>query len=154
MDARYDDESRAARAALAALEDVYRLRGSIPFSAPDTPGQLAAADAELATRQDAVRAAATRAAPLSDRGRVVATNLEKLAAVLEFARRDLHIQERRTLGATPAEVKGMVTELVTFLHRFEGEGLFLTRTPDDDLTRLTKHYTTESRVAVPAGGAG
>jgi hypothetical protein len=132
--ARYGPSAKAARAALATLEDDFRLRGSIPYSAEDTPDQIAAARAEVAAR-----AAMLSASPTS--GTLTATeraNRDRLVLMLGFAERDLRIREARARGAEVATVTPMVRELVDFLTVNGDRGVFLTRR--GDLARYTRLY--------------
>jgi hypothetical protein len=132
--ARYGTAGEAARAALATLEDDFRLRGSIPYSAADTPEQIAAARAELGVRAAALSTART-SGTLTAAERA---NLDRLVLMLGFAGRDLRIREARARGAKDDAVAPMVRELVDFLTANGDRGVFLTRR--GDLARYTRLY--------------
>jgi hypothetical protein len=133
--ARYGAASGAAEAALASLENTFRLRGSIPYSAADPAAQVTAARAELEARAAAVRSARAAAGDPH-----VAANLDRLSLMLGFAVRDLRIQEAKATGASRDKVGGMVRELVDFLKANEDRGVFVLY-GGDDLGRYMKHYT-------------
>ncbi|HEU6453662.1 MAG TPA: DUF4838 domain-containing protein [Gemmatimonadaceae bacterium] len=132
---RYGAKSEVARAALAALESSFRLRGSIPYSAVDSAAQIALALDSI----DASLAAVVTARESAGRGRTAA-NLARLALMLEFAKRDLSIQNARARGASPADVRKMVRSLVGFLTANKDRGVFVVY-GGDDFTRYLTHYT-------------
>lgn len=141
-EARFGAARGAAAAALATLESVYRLRGSIPFSAADTPEQLDAAVVEISARL-----ASLRAAHPSEKG-AKAESVERLSLMLEMALRDVRIQAARVRGEAPASVDAQIDGLVRFIGAHADEGVFLSRGYDDDRGRYQRHYTRESVVAV------
>jgi hypothetical protein len=145
--ARFGPALTEARAALETLERSYRLRASIPFSAQDTPAQLDSAANELMSRL----AALPRAGEDLTAGQ--RANLDRLALMLEMARRDVLIQAARTRGAPAASVAALVEELVRFIGAHASDGVFLSRGHDDDLGRYQRHYSRESIVVVRGGGA-
>jgi hypothetical protein len=129
---RYGPAGGAAEAALAVLEDEFRLRGSIPYSAEDTPaGAPPAADLRSARERIGVGAL-----PEAQR-----QNADRLLLMLGFADRDLQIREATARGATPVERAPMVRDLVDFLTRNGGRGVFLTRR--GDLARYMRMYGAE-----------
>jgi hypothetical protein len=132
---RYGAESEVARAALAALEGSFRLRGSIPYSAVDSAAQIARALDIIDARLEAVVAARERA-----RNGNMAANLGRLALMLEFAKRDLSLQKARAQGASPENVRKMVRSLVSFLAANKDRGVFVVY-GGDDFSRYLKHYT-------------
>ena len=142
--ARYGPAAGAATAALRSLEDVFRLRASIPYSAPDSATQLAAARTELAGRLTALRAA--------DVADTTAADVRRLSLMLEFAMRDLTIQHARARGASAVSVAGMVEQLVAFLGANATEGVFLVR--EGDLARYQRHYAREGLVVSSAPEPG
>jgi hypothetical protein len=130
--ARYGGAWRAARAALVTLEDVVRVYGSIPYSAAPPADSIAAARRTLEAR-----AAALDAVRLSDP--VLAANLQRLRLMLDFARRDLALQQMRAGHAPTAAVRAGVEQLVTFLQSSADHGVFLMR-GEGDLARYLKQY--------------
>jgi hypothetical protein len=132
---RYGAEGEVARAAIAALERSFRLRGSIPYSAGDSAAQIARALDSIDARLEAVVAARERA-----RNGNVAGNLGRLALMLEFAKRDLSLQKARAQGASPENVRKMVRSLVSFLTANKDRGVFVVY-GGDDFSRYLKHYT-------------
>ena len=144
-EARFGPAREPARAAIATLENDYRLRASIPFSAQDTPAELKDAAAELASRLGALHAARASVTAGQRAG------LDRLALMLEMARRDVGIQGARTRGVSPDSVAALVEGLVGFIGDHAHDGVFLSRGHDDDLGRYRRHYSHESVVTVRAG---
>jgi hypothetical protein len=144
-DARFGRASAVAAEAIATLENEYRLRGSIPFSASDTPEELDAAAASLTTRLASLNAAR------SDVSGAQAANLERLTRMLGMALRDVRIQAARVRGDSPTAVATQVDELVRFIGAHAKDGVFLSRGYDDDRGRYQRHYTRESVVVVRVG---
>jgi hypothetical protein len=143
--ARYGGAAEVARRAYSTLENVYRLRGSVPFSEQDTPAELDRARREIGERREAL-------AGLRLGDPVIAADVRRLELMLEVADRDLEIQSARVRGAPQTEVDAKVRALVAFLADHRDDGVFLTH--DDDIVRYTKHYTRESRITpLPDGPA-
>lgn len=139
---RYGAAEGEARTALAELEDVYRLRASIPFSAQDTPAELDTAAAMLVSRLASLRDA-RKSVSGGQRASV-----DRLALMLEMAGRDVRIQAARTRGAAPDSVAAQVAGLVRFIAAYANAGVFLSRGYADDLRRYERHYSHESVVTV------
>lgn len=144
--ARYGPARDAAKAALASLETVFRLRGSIPYSAADSAAQIARARSEIGARLAAVRAARARGTSAP-----TAANLDRLALMLEFAERDLALQLARARRADDATIRRMVRELVAFLTANKDRGVFVVY-GGDDFARYLKHYTRDWQAVGPAAG--
>jgi hypothetical protein len=123
----------AARAALEALEDVVRTSGSIQYSRPRPAERIADARARLAERAADVGDARAGATPSH------AAALDRLALMLEYATRDLEIQEARASGAGAAAVEGRIEALAGFLTANGDRGVFLL-TGRDDRARIARHY--------------
>ena len=145
---RYGPSGKLAIAALATLENGFRLRGSIPYSASDSTAQIARTLAVVGAQRDGVR----RASATAGNGEVAA-NLERLGLMLEFAERDLAIQKARTEGGAPEGTRAMVRELVAFLTAHKTQGVFVVY-GGDDYTRYLAHYTRDWNAIGPASGAG
>lgn len=146
--ARYGPAHDVASAALNALENSFRLRGSLPYSAADSAAQIGRALATIDNRLRAVRDAHMRAG-----AGAVAANLERLGLMLEFARRDLALQEARAEHASPTAIRAMVRELVAFLTVHKDRGVFVVY-GGDDFSRYLKHYTRDWQAVGPAAGPG
>ena len=146
VEARFGRAHEAAVAAIATLENEYRLRGSIPFSASDTPEELHHADVSLASRLASLNAAL---GTVSGEERA---NVERLARMVGMAQRDVRIQAARVRGDSPKAVAAQVDELVRFIDAHADEGVFLSRGYEDDRGRYQRHYTRES-VVVARGKA-
>jgi hypothetical protein len=144
-EARFGSAHEVATAALATLEDEYRLRGSIPFSASDMPEELHQAGIDLASQLASVNDARSRMSGAAGR------SLERLALMMGMALRDVRIQESRVRGVSPHVVAAQVDELVRFIDAHADEGVFLSRGYDDDRGRYQRHYTRESVVVVRSG---
>jgi hypothetical protein len=145
--ARYGRMHAVAAEALATLENEYRLRGSIPFSASDTPEELHHADVSLGSR---LRALNDVGATGTAEERV---NVERLARVVAIAQLDVRIQESRVRGDAPSAVARRIDDLARYVSAHADRGIFLSRGYEDDRGRYRRHYTRES-VIVPRGGAG
>jgi hypothetical protein len=138
--ARFGAAHAVAVAAIATLENEYRLRGSIPFSAGDTPAELRHAEGSLASRLASLNEARATVSGAA------AANLERLARMVELARRDVRIQQARVRGDSPEAVARQIDGLVRFVNANAGAGVFLSRGYDDDRGRYQRHYTRESVV--------
>jgi hypothetical protein len=145
---RYGPSRKLAIAALATLENGFRLRGSIPYSAADSTAQIARTLAVVGAQRDGVQ----RAAATAGNGELAA-NLERLGLMLEFAERDLAIQKARSEGGTPEGTRTMVRELVAFLTAHKAQGVFVVY-GGDDFTRYLAHYTRDWNAVGPAAGPG
>ncbi|HEX6536050.1 MAG TPA: DUF4838 domain-containing protein [Gemmatimonadaceae bacterium] len=144
---RYGPAAIPAAQALATLENVFRVRGSFPYSAVDSATEIARARAEVEARRVAVRNARWRATgPL-------AANLGRLELMLDFAERDLEIQEARAAHVSMATVRGKVRSLVSFLTDHRDRGVFVVY-GGDDFARYLKHYTRDWQAVGPAAGPG
>lgn len=133
--ARFGEAWRPARAALAALEDVVRVYGSVPYSRPRPAEQVAAARAALEARAAELR----RARPADA---VHGAAAERLELMLGAATRDLRLQEMRAAGDS-ASVPAAVEELAAFRAGHAGRGVFLVR--EGDGARLQRHYGPPAR---------
>jgi len=145
---RYGAARSLATAALRTLESSFRLRGSIPYSGADSAAQIAQTLAVIDRQLVDVRAARARAQRSSD-----ASDLQRLGLMLEFAKRDLAIQQARAEKATPQRVRTMVRELVAFLTAHKADGVFVVY-GGDDFSRYLKHYTRDWQAVGPAAAAG
>lgn len=130
--ARYGAAHAAAAAALAALEETVRTHGSIPYSEPRSATEIAAARAALGERAGELRAAAA-GSPAAEAARA------RLLLMLDFAMRDLAIQQAKAEGAGEDDVRPRVAELVGFLEAHADRGVFLLR-GRGDLDRYLRHY--------------
>lgn len=139
-EARFGRAHEVAAATIATLENEYRLRGSIPFSADDTPDELQRADVSLAMRLRSLNAASSTVTG-SER-----VNIERLARMVGMALRDVRIQDSRVRGDSPKAVAARIDELVRFIDAHANEGVFLSRGYEDDRGRYQRHYTRESVV--------
>lgn len=120
--ARYGDHAVVAGEALAALEQTVRVFGSVAYSRPRGAAEIAAARNHLAKFK--LRSTSNSSA------------LNRLTLMLEFALRDLEIQELR---ARSANIDAQVQELVAFLKHNAAAGVFLLY-GGDDLGRYRNHY--------------
>jgi hypothetical protein len=145
---RYGRSRKLAIAALATLENSFRLRGSIPYSAPDSTAQIARTLAVVGAQRDGVR----RAAAAAGNGELAA-NLERLGLMLEFAERDLAIHKSRNDGGNPEETRALVRELVAFLTVHKTQGVFVVY-GGDDFSRYLAHYTRDWNAVGAAAGPG
>jgi len=146
--ARYGPSRKLAIAALTTLENDFRLRGSIPYSAADSTTQIARTLAVVGAQRDGVR----RAAAAAGNGELAA-NLVRLGLMLEFAERDLAIEKARSEGGAPEKIQTMVRELVAFLTAHKAQGVFVVY-GGDDFSRYLKHYTRDWSGLGPGAGAG
>ncbi|HEU4642212.1 MAG TPA: DUF4838 domain-containing protein [Gemmatimonadaceae bacterium] len=149
--ARYGAASEAAGAALRSLENVFRVRGSIPYSGADSAAAIARAHAEIVARRAAVLRVRKHAhGPL-------AASLDRLALMLDFAARDLDIvrtrAEAHTAGSASPELRAKVQSLVSFLTANRARGVFVVY-GGDDFARYLKHYTRDWQAVGPAAGPG
>lgn len=145
---RYGPSRKLAVAALSTLENGFRLRGSIPYSAPDSTAQIARTLLVIGAQRDGVR----RAAATAGNGELAA-NLERLGLMLEFAERDLAIQKSRTESVSSVRTRTMVRELVAFLTAHKTQGVFVVY-GGDDFTRYLAHYTRNWDSVGAAAGPG
>jgi len=118
--ARYSSDWRAAVAVYTALEKIVRVEGNIPYTSLKSGERIAAARKEL----EGLLADAVRLGPL-------------LALSVEYAIRDLEIQEART--SSPASVRGKVEDLVRFLEANRDKGVFVLP-PKDVLGTFLRRY--------------
>jgi len=137
---RFGAAHEAAAAAIATLENEYRLRGSIPFSASDTPEELRHAEASLASRLASLHDARATVSGAE------AASLDRLAQMVGLALRDVRIQDARVRGDSPHAVATQIDALVRFINANADAGVFLSRGYDDDRGRYQRHYTRESVV--------
>jgi hypothetical protein len=132
-DARYGAASTAATEALRALEAIEPTFSSIPATTLKSAGAIRAARADLLERAKVLRRATT-----TDSANSAAVTRLELA--LDFAARDLAIQEQRASGVAKALLVPQVERLVAFLHSHARDGVFLTDTPAADRVRYLKLY--------------
>jgi hypothetical protein len=146
--ARYGHARKLAIASLATLENSFRLRGSIPYSANDSTAQIARTLAVIGAQRDGVGRARAKAG-----SGAIAANLERLGLMLQFAEHDLAIQKARSEHAAPEQIRTMVRELVAFLTAHETQGVFVVY-GGDDFARYLAHYNRDWNAVGPAAGAG
>jgi hypothetical protein len=145
---RYRGSDRLAIAALSTLEGSFRLRGSIPYSAPDSAAQIARTLAVIGAQRYGIRRARAHATDA-----VVAANLERLGLMLEFAERDLAIQKARAERGESRQVRTLVRQLVAFLTAHKSQGVFVVY-GGDDFSRYLAHYTRDWNAVGPPAAAG
>jgi hypothetical protein len=146
--ARYGAEWRAARRALAALEDVQRVYGSIQYSRPKPPATVDSARGAVERQLGDVRAAAPRAGRPAHRAA-----LAKLAVMLDFSRRDLALHAARARGTPPAALRPTADSLVAMLHANRDLGVVLLYRPDDSARYLRHYGITGAAASAPAAPA-
>jgi Glycosyl hydrolase family 67 N-terminus. len=132
--ARYGAAAPDARAALEMLEDIVRVYGSVQYSSQHTVGELGAARMRLEAQRRAIASQARRSLP-----RDVIASLERLSLMLEFAARDLEIQQVRASGAPSESIISLIDALVPFFTSNRDSGVFLLRGRDDK-ARVRRHY--------------
>lgn len=143
-DARFGPAAPAARAVFATLEEVVRRDSSIPNSTLKPADQLAAARKELQKALDTLKAGST-GAPGGEKGARadspagVAAAVSRLGLAVEYAARDLEIQESRAKQASAAQIRQQVDSLATWLAANAERGVFL---PHSRMTgaRLAQSY--------------
>jgi hypothetical protein len=128
---RYGRAAPVARSAYATMEDVVRRFGSIQYATPKTADEIRAA----AARIDVERAAVARARAVGGREQ---RSLDRLALMLEYASRDLAIQEQRSAGHADS-ARAMVEALIPFVTANSAKGVFLL-TGRNDRARIFRHY--------------
>jgi hypothetical protein len=126
MRIRYPADAKAAGVAYATLEDVVRRFGSIQYTTPKTAAEVRSARARI----DAVRKGL---GPRSS---------QRLDLMLDYASRDLAIQEHRTAGDTAA-MRPLVAELVEFHTKNADKGVFLL-SGRNDRARIFRHYSLQA----------
>jgi hypothetical protein len=144
--ARYGDAWRTARRALASLEDVVRVYGSIQYSRPRPADGVDAARVRIERDLAAVRAAGARGAAPAHRA-----SLDKLALMLDFARRDLALQAARARRVPPAALRPVADSLIATLHANRDRGVVLLYRADDSARYLRHYGITGAAAAAPAG---
>jgi hypothetical protein len=128
---RYGRAATVARSAYTTMEDVVRRFGSIQYATPKTADEIRVA----AARIDAERAAVARARAVGGREQ---RSLDRLALMLEYASRDLAIQEQRSVGHADS-ARAMVEALIPFVTANGAKGVFLL-TGRNDRARIFRHY--------------
>jgi hypothetical protein len=123
MRTRYPADAKAAGVAYATLEDVVRRFGSIQYATPKTT-------AEIRSARERVDAARKGFGPRYSR---------RLDLMLDYASRDLAIQERRVAGDTAA-MRPLVAQLVDLHTKYADKGVFLL-SGRNDRARIFKHYS-------------
>ncbi|GLC23643.1 DUF4838 domain-containing protein [Roseisolibacter agri] len=131
--ARFGTGATAAAAALRTLEDVVRTYGSVPYSAPKPLARVTEARRLVERRLAAVRDAAARANATDGAA------LRRLALMLDFARRDLALQELRLTNAPADARRAQVEALVAMLTANADAGTFLMY-GRADRARYLRHY--------------
>jgi hypothetical protein len=132
-DARYGAASAAAQRALRALEKTEPHFSSIPATTLKSAVAIGGARAGLAARAEELRRAST-----ADSSSAAAVT--RLSLALDFAIRDLAIQQQRAAGVASAALVPQVERLVAFLHAHASDGVFLTDTPAADRSRYLRLY--------------
>lgn len=133
--ARYASAAEPARQALLALEDTVRTHGSIPFTQLKSPDQLATAQHRLERADTALQSALT-----TDTSPTTRRHLEKLRLMLDYALRDLKLQEMRAAKTPAPDLRREIESLRTFLRAHPTDGTFVTTDTRPTLTSLLKKY--------------
>jgi hypothetical protein len=132
--ARYGAAAPGARAALDLLEDIVRVYGSVQYSSQHTVSELGVARMRVEAQRRAIASQSRRSLP-----RDVIASLKRLSLMLEFAARDLEIQQAKASGAPKERIISLVDALVPFFTSNRGSGVFLL-TGRDDKARVRRHY--------------
>jgi len=132
--ARYGAAAPDARFALDLLQQIVRNYGSVQNSSPRTAGEISAAWVQIDAARSAISAQRRRPLP-----RDILASLGRLSLMLEFAARDLEIQNARASGATDERVLFLIDSLVPFFTLNADSGVFLL-TGRDDKSRVRRHY--------------
>jgi hypothetical protein len=130
--ARFGAAAGPARAAMERLGDLARTYGSIPNTSLKSVEEIRGARGELDAQGDAIRRAAAAATGPH------ASALKRLGLAIEYARRDLEIQEQRAAKTTDA-ARAKVRELAEFLAAHKDDGVFLVHARLDP-QRLLQSY--------------
>jgi hypothetical protein len=133
--ARYGDAADVARQALLALEETVRTNGSIPFTSLKSLDQLTAARHRL-ERADA----ALPSSLVPDTSPTTRRNVGKLRLILDYALRDLNLQQRRAAKTPSEDLRREVESLRTFLRAHPDDGVFISTGPSPTLASLLKKY--------------
>jgi hypothetical protein len=121
---RYGRQRNTAAAAYRTMEDVVRRYGSLQYTTPKAPADIAAARQRI----DAARRALSGSSP----------GVKRLRLMMEFASRDLAIQERRVAGDTTA-MRPLIEDVVRFVTANGDKGVFVL-TQRNDRARIYRHY--------------
>lgn len=135
-EARYGPAHHAAAMALMALERTTRRFSSIPGTSLKPADEIARRRAELQDHVEQVRAELSET---DDPG--TAHNLKRLLLVLEYALRDLEIQEQRAGGGAD-DARKLVGDLTSFLSKHASAGVFLVGRLEP--RRLLRSYSIEN----------
>lgn len=127
----YGPEAATASRVYAALERTVRHLGNIPFTTLKSPEQIAAGIRLLSQCRQQLSRAKGHAHDSSVLG-----NLDRLALAVEYAKRDLGIQQ---VKAKPALAKKRVLDMLQFLHQHADRGVFVV-TPRDNAAKYLRHY--------------
>jgi hypothetical protein len=133
--ARYGADAPAAKSALETLENTTRIDGSIPNTSLKSPGDIAAAGAQVQAALQAVQGAESRAA--EER---IQRSLERLGLMCIYAARDLEIQHLRAAGADRAVIVDKATSLHGFVADHADDGVFLINAQRLNLDRMLSRY--------------
>jgi len=147
---RYGPAKGIALGAYRDLEEVVRNYCSIPYTAVKSGEQIDKAVAILRSRREQVdgalggmqgdrELAGGRDNANSGEGKAVAANLKRLSLMLEYAIDDLDLERMRVSGITGPEITDKVKQLVDFLERHAGEGVFVLH-DKGNFTTFLKHY--------------
>jgi len=124
-DARYGASSDAARQALSVLEKTMHYDSSIPNVPLKNNDEISAA---LGTVK------AIREKNATDR------SLAKLDLMLDYAQRDLEVQQARAGGADATRIREMVQSLHDFLQKHQDDGVFLVKDQRGAIGRVLTRY--------------
>lgn len=120
---RHPQDAKAAGVAYATMEDVVRRFGSIQYATPRTAAEIRSARERI----DVAR-----------RG-IDPRNSRRLDLMLDYASRDLVIQEHRAAGDTAA-MRPLIAQLVDFQTNNADKGVFLL-SGRNDRARIFRHYS-------------
>jgi hypothetical protein len=120
---RHPTDAKAAVVAYATLEDVVRRFGSIQYATPKTAAEIRAARERVNVARKALGTGSSR----------------RLDLMLDYASRDLAIQEHRVAGDTAA-MRPLVAQLVDLHTNNADKGVFLL-SGRNDRARIFRHYS-------------
>jgi Domain of unknown function (DUF4838)/Glycosyl hydrolase family 67 N-terminus len=136
--ARYGKAAKTARRALMTLADNVRIYSSIPFTKLKNATEYDASIAEI----EEARVKVAEAKEKHTGQPALQAHLLKLELMLEYARRDILLQQHRAAKGPKQERRAMVEELHSFLEAHKDEGLFLLHYRLS-LKRMLRQYAAE-----------
>jgi hypothetical protein len=132
--ARYGNDGRLASQCLTELETISRTYSSIPGVRLKSAKKIITAREKLLTYKQSVEQALALA-----QGTPTAAALMRLRMMLDYALKDLSIQEGRTLAQNTEELRGQVRELMDFIAQNADSGTFIVN-PNRNAKSFYKHY--------------